>query len=102
MPLRTQKNKVRIPQLKKGLLGKHGYKNVKNLSLYKRHNALKSAEKEYGPRGILLKLGAVKTLHKRKNPRLSNIYHDDMKWVRKKYTKKFKTHWKHSAMFQKK
>ena len=96
----TGKNKG-IGKLKKGELGKHGYANVKNLSLNKRQEALNSAVKEYSAPKILKKLGAIKTYQKNKDPQFSSLLQSNMKWVRKTYDEQFKSSWKDSNLFKK-
>tara|TARA_B110001469_G_C9643121_1_gene324002 strand:+ start:200 stop:646 length:447 start_codon:yes stop_codon:yes gene_type:complete len=95
--------KVIIPPLsKKHLLGKHGYKNTKTLGVRKRHKALDSAIKEYSARKVLSKIGVLKTLHKNKDPSLSEKYHDNMVWLRKKYDNEFKGNYKDSVLYKSK
>jgi len=95
--------KVIIPPLsKKHLLGKHGYKNTKTLGVRKRHKALDSAIKEYSARKVLSKIGVLKTLHKNKDPSLSEKYRDNMVWLRKKYDNEFKGNYKDSALYKSK
>lgn len=89
-----------IGPLKKGELSKHGYSNIKSLPQSKRRKYLNSAIKEYGSSKILKKLGAVKTYQKNKSPEVSIILYDNMKYVRKKYDKDFKSSWKDSNLFK--
>ena len=46
---------------------------------------LNSAIGEHGSKMVLKKLSALKTLQKRTNPEASQIFHDNSKWLRKKY-----------------
>ena len=89
-----------IGKLNKGELSKHGYSNIKSLTKTKRHKYLNSAIKEYGSSKILKKLGAIKTYQKNKNPEVSRVLYDNMKWVRKKYDKDFKSSWKDSNLYK--
>ena len=89
-----------IGPLKKGELSKYGYTQVKKLSKIKRHRYLNNAVKEYGSPKILKKLGAVKTYQKNKNPEVSRILYDNMKWIRKKYDGEFKSSWKDSNLYK--
>jgi hypothetical protein len=89
-----------IGKLKKGELSKHGYSNIKSLPQSKRRKYLNSAIKEYGSSKLLKKLGAVKTYQKNKNPVVSRILYDNMKYIRKKYDKDFKSSWKDSNLFK--
>ena len=70
--------------LKKGLLGKHGYKHVKTLSKYKRHRALESAIKEFGPLSVMRKVNVLYVFNK-KNPTLRKIFKEDKEWIYKHY-----------------
>lgn len=90
-----------IGPLKKGELSKHGYTNIKDMGIRKRHKALNSAVKEYGSPKILKKLGAIKTYQKNKSPGVSELLYSNMKWLRKKYDGDFKSSWKDSSMFTK-
>lgn len=87
--------------LKKGELGKYGYKDVKTLTLKKRREALDKAINEYGAQKVLKKLGLIKTYQKNKNPVLIKKLMDNMKWSRKKFDSQFKSSWKTSALFKK-
>lgn len=75
-----------IGTLKKGLLSKHGYSSVKNVS--ERHKALAKAVDEYGPLSVLRKLNAIAVYTRRTNPAVSVIFKADMAWVRSAF--KFK------------
>jgi predicted DNA-binding WGR domain protein len=101
-PKTPKTSKTPFPKisLKKGELGKYGYKDIKTLSVKKRHMALDKAIKEYGAQKILKKLGLIKTFQKNKNPKVSNLLMDNMKWSRKKFNSDFKSSWKNSALFK--
>ena len=100
MTPKTPKTPFPKISLKKGELGKHGYKDIKTLSVKKRHVALDKAIKEYGAQKVLKKLGLIKTYQKNKNPKVSNLLMDNMKWSRKKYNSDFKSSWGNSALFK--
>jgi hypothetical protein len=87
-------------ELKRGELGKHGYKDVKNLTIKKRHEALDKAIDDYGAQTVLKKLGLIKTYNKNKNPIFITKLRDNMKWTRKKYDSQFKSSWVKSALFK--
>jgi len=87
--------------LKKGELGKHGYKDIKTLKVRKRHKSLNNAITEYGAPKILKKVGLLKTFQKNKSPEVSKLLMDNMKWMRKKYDTQFKSSWKDSLLYNK-
>ena len=70
--------------LKKGVLGKHGYHNIKNISAIKRHRALASAIREYGPLSIMRKINILAIMNKNREE-LSKIYLNDKAWIYKYY-----------------
>lgn len=86
--------------LKKGELGKYGYKDVKSLKIKQRRKSLNNATNEYGAPKILKKIGLLKTFQKNKNPQVASIYGNNMKWLRKKYDKQWKSSWKNSNLFK--
>ena len=77
--------KVLLPKLKVGTLKKHGYSDVKNLSVEKRHIALKKAIKEYGYSHVIKKVNAVELLSRNRNPKISKIFGADKKWMERYY-----------------
>jgi hypothetical protein len=85
--------------LKKGELGKHGYKDIKSLKVRKRRKSLNNAITEYGAPKILKKVGLLKTFQKNKSPEVSKLLMDNMKWMRKKYDTQFKSSWKNSLSY---
>jgi len=93
------KGKQGIGPLKQGELSIHGYSNVKSLSQTNRRKFLNSAIDEHGSKMVLKKLSALKTLQKRTNPEAAQIFHDNSKWLRKKYDDDFKASWKTSKLF---
>jgi hypothetical protein len=74
--------KVRIP-LKKGLLTRVGYSSSRPPRT--RRRAITRAVKKYGPLSTLRKLNAVRVLTRRRSPRKSRIFKDDVQYVQKKY-----------------
>ena len=86
--------------LKKGELGKHGYKDIKTLKVRKRQKSLNNAITEYGAPKILKKIGLLKTFQKNKSPEVSKLLMDNMKWMRKKYDTQFKSSWKDSLLYK--
>ena len=94
--------RVIIPISKNHELSKYGYKNIKELGVRKRHKSLSNSVNEYGAKKVLSKLGAIKTLHKNKAPKLSEKIHNNQLWLRKKFDKDFKSSYKNSTLFKKK
>lgn len=88
-----------IGKLKAGQLGKHGYHAIKTMKAPRRHVALRSAIAEYGAKMILRKLNAIRVYQKNSNPRVSKLFYNDMRWVRKTYDREFKGSWKSSALY---
>ena len=80
---KSKKYKTKIV-LKKGLLGKHGYKNIKYISKKKREKALESAIKEFGPLSVMRKINILYVFSKRFT-RLRRIYKQDKEWIYKHY-----------------
>ena len=79
-----------IGPLKKGELGRFGYHHLDKLSKEERHKSLKMAVKELGAATIVRKLGAIRTYLKNTSPKVSNIFYEDQRWVRRTYDKDFK------------
>lgn len=73
------KGKKLIGKLNKGTLSSLGYHA--NVSSSKRHLALKKAVKKYKYSTVVHKLNAVKILTKNTNPKISNIFGQDIKWL---------------------
>lgn len=97
----TKQTKVLLPPLKKGELIKHGYQDIKTLTIKNRQKALDAALTEFPAQTVLRKLNILKTLQKR-NIKIANILTADMKYIRKKYDNQFKSSWKLSQLFTKK
>jgi hypothetical protein len=100
LPGKTSLRNKGIGKLKSGELGKHGYFNVKNIKMSKRRKALSSAIDDYGAQMLLKKLNALRVYQKNTNPKISSIFYQDMRWLRKKYNHQFKSHWKSSSLYQ--
>ena len=71
----------KIGPLRKGTLGKYGYKAYASDAV--RRKALRSAVKAYGALSVFRKLGSVMTLQKRRSPELSAIYRANRNYVGK-------------------
>ena len=89
-----------IGPIKKGELGKFGYHHLQQLSKRKRHNSLRKAVKELGAIKVVRKLGAIRTYLKNTNPKISSIFYDDQKWVRKEFDSDFKGEYNKSKLAQ--
>ena len=77
------KRKTIIPViLKKGELGKYGYRNITSLPSSKRHKALRRAVKSDGYLPILRRLVVIRTFNKNRE-HLYEIYDDDVKWLQR-------------------
>ncbi len=74
-------SKVRIV-LRKDILGKYGYKDVKKTSKQKRHRALHKAINEEKPLSVYRRLVALSTLNKYKDPTLHDKFRDDAEWIK--------------------
>jgi hypothetical protein len=70
-----------IPPLKRGELGKFGYKILSSES--ERHIALQHALKEYGYASLIRKLNALAVLNKNRLPLLSKRLRRDMAYLKK-------------------
>lgn len=79
---RSRRNNINIP-LKKGELGKYGYKA--SYSLKNRRKALEKAIKAYGALSVYKKLNAVHVLNKNRSPSTSNVFLRDRNWVKSNY-----------------
>jgi hypothetical protein len=90
-----------IGPLKKGELGKFGYHGLEELSKSERYSSLKKAVSKLGAPRVVRKLGAIRTYLKNTSPKVSNIFYEDQKWVRKTYDDEFKGEYKNSALFNK-
>jgi len=86
-----------IGPLKKNQLRKYGYST--SISTRKRHQALTKAIKDNTALRIFRRLNAVRILSKRTNPKVSQVFLQDMKWVRKTFDRQFKSPWQESALF---
>lgn len=70
-----------IPYIRKGLLGKYGYNAKKPAAI--RRKALVRSAKVNGYQVPIDQLIAVRTLNKRTNPSISNVFNSDILWMRK-------------------
>jgi hypothetical protein len=75
-------------RLEKGTLGKFGYEDIKHMSKKERRESLKKAVQGMKPLSVRRKLIALRTLNKNVDPKLSNIYDEDQKYVQN--TKEYK------------
>lgn len=69
----------RLFTLRKGTLGRYGYKT--KFSASDRHAALRKAVAGESYATVVRKLNAVSILQKRTNPKVYNILRSDMAWV---------------------
>tara|TARA_A100000164_G_C21845951_1_gene742495 strand:- start:295 stop:804 length:510 start_codon:yes stop_codon:yes gene_type:complete len=90
-----------IGPLKKGELGRFGYHHLEKITKRERQNSLKMAVKELGAPTIVRKLGAIRTYLKNTSPKVSKIFYEDQRWVRKTFDDDFKGDYKTSALFNK-
>ena len=79
-----------IGKLKGGMLTKYGYHPVEAMT-NRRKSLTKGVSKGEKPLAVMRRLIAISTLTKRTAPRASRIYKQDAMWIRKKYSKQFKT-----------
>jgi len=71
---------VRI-HLKKGELGKHGYKDVKLLTVAQRRAALRSAAAEFGWSTVQKKLNVLYVYNKYRHPETAALFWADAAWA---------------------
>ena len=76
---------VKIGPLRKGELTQFGYEKVKTLSQKKRRKALKLAVAKYGSLSVWKKINVLYVYNKYMNPKLSELYNDDKKWIKNTY-----------------
>lgn len=74
-----------IGPLRKGELAKYGYHNVILLTLDERRSALRKAVRAYGSLGVWRKLNAVFVYTKYTSPPSSQIFKQDMDWIRSEF-----------------
>ena len=79
---RSTKGEKVIIIIEKDILGKYGYKNIKELSEQKRHIFLHKAIKENKPLSIYRRIVALSTLNKNKDHKLYKILKDDANWIK--------------------
>ena len=73
-----------ITLMEKDVLAPFGYSGVKQLTVTKRHSALKKATEELKALSIYRRLIALATLHK-KNKFIHSIFMDDAEWLKKTF-----------------
>jgi len=72
-----------LPPMQKGDLKRFGYSSKEKKE--DREKSLNKAVKEYGKNDVIRKLNAVHILTRNTNPKVSAIFHSDMKYVQKKF-----------------
>lgn len=72
---------VRIKLQRKDTLARHGYRDVKDLSVDERRVALAAAIVDYGPTYVIRKLNVLAIYNKNKRPALAAKFRADMKFV---------------------
>lgn len=82
---RTRDTRSLIGPLRKGDLSRFGYSNVLAMSEGRRHLALASAVRSYGPLSLFRKLNAIYILTRNTAPASSAIFKKDRDWVREQY-----------------
>lgn len=82
------KGKKLIGNMKKGLLGRYGYHDVKKLTLLTRKRRLTNAVKNSSWRKVFHELNAIYVLNKNKSPSLAKKFKIDRDWVEQKYRPK--------------
>lgn len=73
--------RVHIPLKHNDTLAKHGYHDVKRLSVSARHAALVGAVMEHGATYVIRKLNALGVFNKYRHPELTAVFRSDMHWV---------------------
>ena len=76
---RGKRPKAILPPLKKGTLGKYGYKTKS--SKHERRSSLKKAARSLGKNTVIRKLNAVSVLTRNTAPKTSKLLRSDMKFV---------------------
>ncbi len=80
---RNKVKKKRLFTLEQNTLGKYGYHDIENKSDLQRHRALKRALKDgIEPLPLLRRVNALAVLNKNKNPTLSNVFKNDIDYIR--------------------
>lgn len=79
------RGKELIGPLRKGLLGRFGYSDVKNMSLKERKVALAQAVHTLGKLHVQKSLIAASTYSKRTSPESSRRFKANKKWVTSKF-----------------
>ena len=73
--------------MEKDILEPYGYKNIKNLTIVKRHNSLNKVIQDIKPLSIYRRLIAIATLNKNKNIELFKILREDAEYIKKYHPK---------------
>ncbi len=79
---KTPESRKVLPKLKKGLLGKYGYKNVKSTPASKRHAALKKGVEAENYSIIVKRLNAVANYNTNTDPEAHKRMKSDLKWMK--------------------
>jgi len=79
---RSTKGEKLIVIIEKDVLGKYGYKNIKELPEQKRHTYLHRAIIDNKPLSIYRRIIALSTLNRNKDRKLYKILKDDAKWIK--------------------
>lgn len=79
---RSTKGEKVIVIIEKDVLGKYGYKNIKELSEQKRHVSLHRAINENKPLSIYRRIVALATLNRNKDYKLYEILKNDANWIK--------------------
>lgn len=80
---KRSRSPIRIP-LRKGILGKFGYKDIQYLSQQHRRDALKMALKNgEPPLSLYRRLIALATMNKNKNKHLYKIFREDAAYIKR-------------------
>ena len=83
--LSLQQMVVCIPLSNSGILGAHGYEDVRKKSELARHRALMRVVRAgEPPLGLFRRLNVLMILFKNKDPKLSKIFKKDRDWVKDK------------------
>lgn len=83
---KSRKSRKILPRPTKGALGNYSTKK----SAKSRRSDLKKDVKKLGYKSTMLDLNLVATMNKNTNPAVSKKMRQDMKWMRKEYSRKSK------------
>jgi len=79
---RSNKGEKLIVIIEKDVLGKYGYKNIKELNKQSRQKSLHKAITHNKPISIYRRIVALATLNKNKDSKLYKILKEDAKWIK--------------------